>query len=92
MGLLSKLRGGGDSNTATETIEAPPCPHVSLLPRWDSIDDMGDDNKAVSFTCEACGQVFEPAEAMRLRASEEERVRNALDTTALETTVEEQGA
>lgn len=78
MGLLSKLRGG-DSNAATETVEAPPCPHVSLLPRWDSIEDMGDDDKAVSFTCEACGEVFDPARARMLRASEADRIRNTME-------------
>ena len=83
MGLLSKLRGG-ESTPATEVYEAPPCPHVSLLPRWDSIEDMGDDDKAVSFTCEACGEVFSPSQARSLRASEEERIREKLETPETE--------
>ena len=80
MGLLSKLRGGGDSQAAVETYEAPACPHVALLARWDSIDDMGDEDKAVSFTCEGCSEVFTPAQARALRDSEGGRLRETLET------------
>jgi hypothetical protein len=53
----------------------PECPHVALLPHWDDPNDMGHEDRASSFRCQACSQVFTPAEARELRATEAERIR-----------------
>ncbi len=62
--------------------EAPPppsasvtCLHVSLVPKWASVADMGQEDKASNYTCDACGQSFTPEEARALRASEADRLR-----------------
>jgi hypothetical protein len=86
MGLLSKLRGRPETTEQPVALEAPPCPHVALLPHWDSLDDMGHEDKAVYFYCDSCGQQFSPDEARALRDTEAERIR---DIAATEEPVEE---
>ena len=53
---------------------AATCPHTALLPHWDSVSDMGHEDRATSFSCDSCGATFSPAEAKSLRASEAERL------------------
>jgi hypothetical protein len=62
--MLRKLFGG-ESKTKDEAheIEAPPCPHTALVPRWDNLEDMGKQDKATSFHCQGCDQVFTAEEA-----------------------------
>jgi hypothetical protein len=77
MGLFDGLFGKDKekekehAGTGTMTIE---CPHGSLLPRWDSIDDIGHEERAVSFVCEACGEAFTPHDAWKLRESAADRL------------------
>jgi hypothetical protein len=75
MGLLSKIFGGGSkkSEVATETPTVE-CPHAVLVPRWDSVQDMGIEDKATRYMCESCKSFFSPEEARRLSASLAERV------------------
>ncbi len=54
------------------------CPHTKLLPQWDDPADLGRNDKASSFRCDACGQVLTPAEAEAVRASEGKRLRETL--------------
>jgi hypothetical protein len=68
MGLFSK------KEKVEETIEKPPCPHSALVPRWDSIDDIGRDDRATSYVCEACGEQFSPEEGRMLQQSMAERL------------------
>ena len=65
MGLLDKLFGGGKK--AAVLVEAPPCPHVALAPRWGNAQDMGKEAKATSYICDACRQEFTPEEARGLK-------------------------
>ncbi len=47
---------GDDTQTAERTEdETSNCPHLVLVPRWDSVDDMGDESKASGYHCDACG-------------------------------------
>lgn len=46
-----------------ESIETPPCPHTALVPRWDSIEDMGKEDKATSYFCQGCNTEMTPEEA-----------------------------
>lgn len=65
MGFLGKLFGGGKKKEAV--IEAPACPHAVLVPRWDSVQDMGIEERATRYMCDTCRQEFTPAEARALR-------------------------
>jgi hypothetical protein len=58
----------------------PPCPHTTLTPRWDSVADMGNDEKVTSYTCQGCNQSFTAAEGRTLLATEAERLRRELGT------------
>jgi hypothetical protein len=58
----------------TPATELPPCPHGVLLPRWDSIDDIGHEDRATAYFCEACHETFTPEQAQRLRESAHERL------------------
>ena len=60
MSLLRKLLGGKEKTTAPPT---PSCPHTALVARWDSVEDMGKQDRASSFFCTACETVFSPEEA-----------------------------
>lgn len=70
MALLDKLLGRGKAKKAVEEGPPPECPHTNLVPRWDSVQDMGKAEKATSYVCEACGERFD-AESVR-RAHEAE--------------------
>ncbi len=73
--LLRRDKGESSKASATATVEAPPCPHTALTARWDSVQDMGNDEKATSFVCTACNDEFTPEQATELRATEAERLR-----------------
>ena len=55
-----------------------PCLHAVLVPRWDSAQDIGHDDRASYFMCDACKTQFSPAEAAALREQEAERLREML--------------
>ena len=81
MGLLDRLfrRPSEASPAATETAATSvKCPHVTRVARWDSVDDMGKEDRASSFTCTACNGTFTPEETAALRADEAERIRRDL--------------
>ncbi len=78
MGLLSKLMGKPETDEREEEQTSVTCPHLALVPRWDSADDIGHEERATSFHCEACGSDFSSAEMRSLRSSEGERLREAM--------------
>lgn len=51
------------------------CLHGTLMARWDKSSDMGDESKATSFVCDACGESFTPVEAVEVRRRAVERLR-----------------
>ena len=75
MGFFKKLFGSHEEQSSTATLEPPVCPHVTLTPRWESVDDMGNDDLATGYTCEGCGEQFSPAEGHELQRHQAERVR-----------------
>ena len=86
MGLLNKLMGRPETDEPeqeqeTEQISAT-CPHLAVVPRWDSADDIGHEELATSFHCESCGRDFSAAEMRALRSSEGDRLRDAMPTEA----------
>ncbi len=76
MRFLKRLLGRKDEQPAREA-EAPEdvCPHVALVPRWDSADDIGKSDRVSSYVCEGCQGSFSREEGDRLQATEAERVR-----------------
>jgi len=84
MGIFDKLFGSNDKQSATPVMEPPEpvsvtCPHSVLLPRWDAVDDIGKDDRATHYVCEACQQSFSPEEAQALKDTMSERL---LEVTA----------
>jgi hypothetical protein len=73
MGLLGKLFGGKEKTSESVAI-AVDCPHATLVPRWDSVQDMGHEDKITRFMCEACHEEFSPQAAAALRDSINERL------------------
>ena len=84
MGFLDKLFGGSKEKTDTMVVEAPPCPHVVLVPRWDAAGDIGITEKASRFICEGCEQVFSAEEARNLQATAAERLPEHVEERSLE--------
>ena len=74
MGFLGKLFGGGKKQQAAVAEIAVECPHSVLVARWDSVQDMGHEDKATRFMCETCHEMFTPEEAKHLRDTMSERV------------------
>jgi hypothetical protein len=64
MGLFDKLFTK-DREVGTEFYV---CSHASLRPRWDSVNDIGHDDRATSFVCESCQESFTPEQAQALRS------------------------
>lgn len=76
MSFITRLLRRDKSEATPVAVEAPPCPHTALTARWDSVQDMGKDDKATSFLCTACNEEFTPEVATELRATEAERLRH----------------
>jgi hypothetical protein len=63
-------RGGAGTMPARDD-----CPHLALTPRWDSADDIGHEDRASGFVCDACHQTLTLAEAEQSRRSAADRLR-----------------
>jgi hypothetical protein len=78
MSFLRKLFNREENTpppAAAESVPEAPCPHVTLIPHWENHpDDMGNNDKADRFTCDACDAEFSREEGLRLFAKEKERV------------------
>jgi hypothetical protein len=77
MGLFGRKR-----SQHTLTVEKPACLHMALTARWDSVADMGNDDRATAFVCASCGAQFTPAEASTIRASQADQLRKDLGADA----------
>jgi hypothetical protein len=74
MGLLSKLFGGKSKESEAIPITVGECIHAVLVPRWESVQDMGKEDKITRYMCEACHQEFPPDVAHHLRDTINERM------------------
>ncbi|HXH22197.1 MAG TPA: hypothetical protein VNN10_09215 [Dehalococcoidia bacterium] len=67
MSLFKKLSGqNSEADLQAEVPEehaSATCPHTALMPRWDSLEDMGKEDKATSYFCQGCERTFTPQEA-----------------------------
>ena len=89
MGFLDKLFGrksGTDTPIATpeqdDAIGEVSCPHGSLVPHWDQLEDMGKTEAVSYYVCESCDQRFAREDGQRLMAEAAERVRAAEEERA----------
>ena len=78
MGVFDKLIGR-KKEAAHEAAEGVPCPHVTLVPRWDNAADMGHEDRASGFMCDSCKESFTAPQARALRRTEAERVKHDLE-------------
>jgi hypothetical protein len=85
MSFLKGLFGRGKSKAARAEVPALDCPHVTLVPKWDSVQDMGVEDRATSYVCEACQQSFTPEAGRALRAAEAERLKAVAQARTEET-------
>ena len=65
MSVLDKIFGGTKKESVA--VEVPPCPHTTLTPRWDSVDDMGKEELATNYICEGCHESFTPDQVRELQ-------------------------
>lgn len=83
MGFLDKLFGRKgetamappEERPAGTAVEEAPCPHGSLVPRWDQPADMGKSELVSTYVCESCGSSFSREEGERLMAAAGQAVR-----------------
>jgi hypothetical protein len=61
MGFLSRTK---DKKEEEQVIETAPCPHTSLVQRWDLPEDMGKKEKA-TYVCDACSERFSYEQAQQ---------------------------
>lgn len=64
---------GANHTSKEHGATAVQCGHVALVPHWDSLADMGHQDRVSFFRCDACGTVFTPAEAFTLRHHQAEQ-------------------
>ena len=73
---IGKLFGKDKAKAAGRSASASAeCLHALLAPKWDSAADIGVEEKASRFVCDACRASFTPEEARDLRSSLAERMR-----------------
>ena len=75
MSFLVKLFGRMKSKSGQEQSIEVECPHTVLVPKWDSPQDIGIEDRAIRFECDVCHKLFTPDEARALRESVVERLR-----------------
>jgi hypothetical protein len=78
MGLLSIFGHKRESPNAV-TSDDDACPHLALVPRWDSVNDMGKPEKITSYICDGCHAPFSREEGERSRAEGIEHLRQERD-------------
>ncbi|MDA0301074.1 MAG: hypothetical protein O2822_00970 [Chloroflexi bacterium] len=79
MGLLDRLFKR-EASAPRQGLQAGPsaaeCPHLAVAPRWDSVGDIGHEDRATSFVCDSCHQAFSPTEIDSIRSAAASRLRN----------------
>ena len=75
MGFLNRLFQRKDASPSAVEIAEPQCPHVALVPHWDSADDIGHSEKVSRYECESCKATFQREEGELLRHKGTERMR-----------------
>lgn len=74
MGFLSRIFGRQPAGGPSETVH-PPCPHATLIPRWDRAEEIGVTERVANYVCESCHATFSREEGEVLLAHAAERLR-----------------
>lgn len=77
MGLFSRRRGDEAATPTSEHAQVA-CPHTSMVPRWDNLEDMGHQDRVSGYRCDACHEEFTAQQGHELQDSEAERLRSTL--------------
>ena len=75
MRFLSRLLQRKDEPPSEVGAAEPECPHVALVPHWDSAEDIGHGEKVTRYECESCKASFSREEGERRRDAGSERLR-----------------
>jgi transposase-like protein len=78
MRLFGKRREEEQKQQVDDAALEVECEHITLIPSWDSAEDMGRSDRVSRYRCEACGSTFTLAEAERLRDTESTRLQRKL--------------
>ncbi len=91
MGFLSKLFGRSSDKVdelparSPEEVQAT-CPHGTITGRWDSVADMGHEDRATKFVCEACNKEFTREEAQHIRATATSAIADVIGADSTQST------
>lgn len=66
MGVLSFFTRKKAEQPTAQSLHVE-CPHPILSARWDSVQDIGNEDKATSFRCAECGADFSVEAAREIR-------------------------
>ena len=61
--------------SAVERVASGECSHLALTPRWDNLEDMGKEDRATAYVCDACHVSLSPADAERARSASAQHMR-----------------
>ena len=75
MSIFSRLLGGA-IGAEEVTEEQGACMHGVLTPHWQSLDDVGQEQKISGYRCQSCMEEFEPEEATWLWLRAVDRLRD----------------
>ena len=62
MSILSRFAKNKAACGVDAVAEAPECSHWEVAPWWSSAEDIGNEDKVVSYACTGCGASLTPAE------------------------------
>ena len=76
MKVLDKILRRHPAEEAQEEAATEPhvCSHAVIVPRWDRVADIGNEEHASGYLCEICAETFSPEEGRKLQESLAERV------------------
>ena len=77
MSMFKKLFGKSEEKPAAEQPQVV-CLHTVLLPRWDSVDDMGKQDRITGYSCQSCGETFTALEGRTLQSKEGDRIQELI--------------
>lgn len=68
MQWLKTLLGQKQNQAITPEARGSNCAHLILLPTWSTPEDMGKEEKATGYRCDACGAALTLDEARERRS------------------------
>jgi len=75
MGFLDRLLHRKEEAASVVGVAEAECPHVALVPHWDTAGDIGNREKVTRYECESCKASFGREDGERIQAEGAERMR-----------------